>query len=216
MLAILITGCGHRKVQTSIDQESELSIEHINDLLEQREKKIEQIEIQIEKLEKEKIIISQRRAYLIKQREQLDNLNIIQSLFYYYDYDEHSSIKVPMVNMTLKNTIKYPISKIYFEVILALPDRLTPLSKHFFDYLIHGGLNPQEEITVKIPLGMLGIQDDTPTNIKDIVSTITVIGVDGIDKNPIFDTYLSEEEEESIRQHPIEIKRIKDELKKLK
>jgi hypothetical protein len=91
----------------------------------------------------------------------------------------------PVIDLTVRNDTKHPISRAYFTGTLSTPGRSIPWVKDDFNYEIPGGLEPGESATWHL-VPRRGNWDEAPDR-TDMVLTVVVTQLDGVDGKRLFD-----------------------------
>lgn len=119
-----------------------------------------------------------------KAGSELKNIEVLRSRFY---VSKSQFMDEPIIELTVRNDTQVPISRIYFDAVLASPGRSVPWVKDDFNYSISGGLEPGEEQTWRLAPNSFSVwgKKDYPS---DSVLTVTVIRADGADGEPIAQT----------------------------
>ncbi len=152
--------------------------------------------------------LEQKQAVAEAARQNLKQFSIVETRF---SQGKNEFITQPLIELTVKNGTKAPISKAYFEGILSTPGRSVPWIKDSFTYQVKGGLEPGEVATWKLVPNMFGEWGNVPKDRPDMVLTIEVIRIDGVDEKPIFDLKTDKNNDETLRNYRDKL----DGLKKL-
>jgi hypothetical protein len=133
---------------------------------------------EIQELEKARIEVD-------KSREELKKFSILRSRFSLKERDFMG--KQPVIELTVKNGTNSPVSRAYFNGVIASPNRSVPWLKDDFNYSIKGGLEPNEEASWSLAPNMFSDwgKVDAPA---DAVFTVTVERLDGPDGKTLFST----------------------------
>lgn len=139
-------------------------------LAERKEEQKKQAQVEIEEIEAK---IKNAAA----SQQLLSKIEVLKSRFY---HDRSGYISEPVIDLTIKNGSEHAISRIYFNGVLASPNRSVPWVKDTFNYSIKGGLEPGESANWKLNPNMFSDwgKADAP---KDAILTVTVIRIDGAD-----------------------------------
>ena len=92
-----------------------------------------------------------------------------------------------VIELTVKNETKYPVSRVYFEGTLSSPGRSIPWVHDTFNYKIPGGIEVGEEVTWKLTPNMFGEWGKAPRDRDDYVLTVIVLRLDGVDGTSLYD-----------------------------
>lgn len=145
---------------------------------EQAQKEKQQAAAEIKELLQEKEKADQAKV-------ELSNFQVIRSRFY-KESDRYSYSPKPIIELTVKNNTKHPISRAYFKGIIASPGRSIQWLVETFNYQIDGGLEPGE--TAKWTLSPNMFSDwgtvDAPA---DAVFTVETYRLDGANDAVLFD-----------------------------
>ena len=108
-------------------------------------------------------------------------LEILGSRFY---KREGSLLEETIIELTVRNGTVYAISRAVFVGTLVSPGRSIPWNKESFSYQIRGGLEPGEEVTWQLKMGMFSDWDrlDAP---GDAILTVEVKSLEGADGRDI-------------------------------
>lgn len=133
--------------------------------------------------------LEQKRSDTEKAKEDLKKFNVVRSRFY---FQKGSFREEAVIELTVKNETKHPVSRAYFQGVLSSPGRSVPWVQDSFNYKISGGLEPGEQVTWKLSPNMFGEWSKAPKDRNDMVLTVTVSRIDGADEKPIYDSEFSE------------------------
>lgn len=178
----------------------------------QRKKEHEQVLKEIEEVRKKITEIKQKELRAEKDKEELEKFKVLRSRFY---FQEDMFSKSPIIELTVQNDTKHPVSRAYFEGVLATPGRSVPWVKDSFNYKIRGGLEPGEKATWKLAPNMFGEWGQAPKDRNDMVLTVTVKRIDGADEKPIFDSEFSRWDKERLEELTKRLEKLKKNLAKL-
>jgi hypothetical protein len=156
----------------------------------------EQIITEVKEL---KVKIAELKAKELKaeqDKEKLKQFEVERSRFYFNN--DNPFITQAVIELTVKNNTKYPVSKAYFHGILATPGRSIPWVEDDFNYAISGGLEPGEEVTWHLSPNMFGGWSNAPKDRNDMVLTVSVNRIDGADEKPIFEADFSKSDKEEL------------------
>ena len=120
-----------------------------------------------------------------EDRAQLASFKVIRSRFYKRNREYLGP--EPIIELTVKNETKFPVSRAYFTGTLASPNRSVPWLKDQFNYEISGGLEPGEQATWRLSPNMFSDWGTVKTP-KDAVLTVDVEKLDGPDGKALFST----------------------------
>lgn len=146
-----------------------------------------QIKIEREQKQKEQAIqeikeLEEKKQNTSKAREQLKKFEVLRSRF--YKKKKQYLGEQTIIEITVKNGTPYPVSRAYFNGILASPNRSVPWHEDSFNYSISGGLEPGEEASWSLAPNMFSGWGIAETH-KDAVFTVTVERLDGADGEAI-------------------------------
>jgi hypothetical protein len=164
--------------QLNIDGKTGLEIITLVKNLEKKEREQERKKVmqKIKELENKKVSAEKEKAELAK-------FKLVSSRF--YKQKEEYSDEELIIEFTMKNETNYPISGGYFIGTLASPNRSVPWLKKFFNYSISGGLEPGEEITLRL-VPQYSSELNTINISQDAVFTIEVRQLNGVKNKPLF------------------------------
>jgi hypothetical protein len=126
-------------------------------------------------LEEIKELEAKRHAAEHAQRE-LRKFEVLRSRFYMKEQEFMG--EQPIIELSVRNGTGSPVSRAYFEGIIASPDRSVPWHQDTFNHSIPGGIEPGEDATWSLAPNMFSGWGnvDAPA---DAVFTVTVEGLDG-------------------------------------
>ena len=138
----------------------------------------EQALAEIQELEK-------KRVDAEKSREELKKFAVLRSRFHVQE--QRFMGKQPIIEITVKNGTNSPVSRAYFNGVIASPNRSVPWLKDDFNYSIKGGLEPGEEASWSLAPNMFSDWGKVEAP-ADAVFTVTVERLDGPDGETLFST----------------------------
>lgn len=138
-------------------------------------KEREQLAGEVKELEDKRVAAENARA-------ELSAFKVVRSRFY-FDKDRFST--KPVIELTVRNGMKSPVKRAYFEGVLSTPGRAVPWVKDDIIYEIKGGLEPGESATWELAPNQFGAWGGAPRDRVDMVLTVTVTRLDGADGEPI-------------------------------
>ena len=138
----------------------------------------EQALAEIQELEK-------KRVDAEKSREELKKFAVLRSRFHFQE--QRFMGKQPIIEITVKNDTNSPVSRAYFNGVIASPNRSVPWLKDDFNYSIKGGLEPGEEASWSLAPNMFSDWGKVEAP-ADAVFTVTVERLDGPDGETLFST----------------------------
>ena len=111
----------------------------------------------------------------------LAQFEILRSRFY---KRQGVLLEETIIELTVRNGTVYAISRAVFVGTLVSPGRSIPWNKESFSYQIRGGLEPGEEVTWQLEMGMFSGWDrlDAP---GDAILTVEVKSLEGADGRDI-------------------------------
>lgn len=114
-----------------------------------------------------------------KNKEKLANFKVISSTFKQELRNKYSSRLQPIIELTVKNGTKIPVSRAYFKGTLQSEGRAIPWLVETFNYEISGGIEPNETKTWSLAPNMFSEwgKVDSP---KDAIFTVEVEQLDGV------------------------------------
>jgi hypothetical protein len=169
----------------------QLILEAENFKSERKEKEREQVVQEIAALEK-------KREVADAANEDLKNFTIISSKFY-QEKDVYGSNQ-PIIELTVRNGTNAPVSRAYFEGVIASPQRSVPWHTDTFNYPISGGLEPEEEQSWRLAPNMFSDWGSVDAPV-DAVFTVTVQRIDGADGEPLYSsTGFTEQDKERLSE----------------
>jgi hypothetical protein len=178
--------------QLNIDGKTGLEIITLANNLEkqEQEQKRKRVMQEIKELENKKVSAE-------KEKTELAKFKLVSSRFYkqkkYYKEEL-------IIEFTMKNETNHPISGGYFIGTLASPNRSVPWLKELFNYSISGGLEPGEEITLRL-VPRYSSELNTINISQDAVFTIEVRQLDGVKNKPLFSACkFTGEDEKKLRE----------------
>jgi hypothetical protein len=147
-----------------------------------------QIKIEREQKQKEQAIqeikeLEDKKANSTKAREQLNKFEVTRSRF--YKEKRKYSGEQAIIEVSVKNGTSHPVSRAYFNGVLASPNRSIPWHEDSFNYSISGGLEPGETAKWKLAPNRYMGWGAAKTH-EDAVFTVTVERLDGADGEAIF------------------------------
>ena len=86
--------------------------------------------------------ISQSATRLQNSEDMLGGVEIISPSYY---WRRSGSFEQPVIEFSIRNTGKFPISRIYFRGVLTTPNRSVPWARQEFVQNFKGGLEPREK-----------------------------------------------------------------------
>lgn len=103
----------------------------------------------------------------------------------------------PVIELSMRNETKIPVSRAYFTGTLGSKGRAVPWLKEDFNYSISGGMEPGEWKQVRLAPNMFGDwgRVDAP---EDAVLTVIVKRLDGADGKAAFDADFDEADEKRL------------------
>lgn len=144
--------------------------------IEREQKQKEQAIQEIKELEEKKINSS-------KAREQLKKFEVTRSRFY---KEKRKYLgEQAIIEISVKNGTSHPISRAYFNGVLASPNRSIPWYEDSFNYSISGGLEPGEKASWNLAPNSYSGWGKAKTH-EGAVFTVTVERLDGADGEAIF------------------------------
>ena len=159
-------------------------------------KKIQE-EIDLKNKQQAKIEIDELYASRDKSLKDLLELSKMQVLKSRFFLREGYLGKEPIIDLIIKNGTSSSISRVFFKSKLASPNRAVPWFKEDFNYIIPGGLEPNEEKSIFLsPNEFTGNwKVDAP---KDAVFTVQVVEVYGADEKSLYASNFSDENKERL------------------
>lgn len=151
--------------------------------------------MEIEKLQKEIFDLGVKKERFLKGKEEMQKFKVISSKFY---FSKGTFSSGPIIELTVKNGTKYPISRAYFKGRLTSPGRAIAWVEEGFNYEIMGGIEPGEQITWKLAPNMFGEWGQAPKDRNDMILTTEVYQIDDANKEPIYCDYELSELEENL------------------
>lgn len=114
-----------------------------------------------------------------KNKEKLSSFQVISSTFTQEPRSKYSSRLQPIIEVTVKNGTKHPVSRAYFKGTLQSKGRSIPWLVENFNYEISGGIEPNEKSTWRLAPNMFSEwgKVDSP---KDAIFTVEVEQLDGV------------------------------------
>ena len=167
-------------------------------LAERKVKEQEQSKKEIEDIKQELAELNQKKSIAEKSKEVLKQFIVVKSRFYYKE-NKYTG-KEPIIELTVKNETKYPISRTYFEGILASPKRSVPWLKEDFNYQISGGIEPGEELTWSLAPNSFGSWGRAPKDRDDMILTVTPTDLDGADGKTLLKEKFSKYDQEELER----------------
>ena len=163
------------------------------------EKEKEQAMLEIKELQ-------EKRDLAEKNKKELAKFEISKSRF--YKQEQEFMGDEPIIELTVKNGTKYPISRAYFVGTIASPGRSIPWLKKDFNYEIPGGLEPGEEASWRLAPNMFS-EWGTVEVPKDAIFTVETERLDGVNGESLFDASIFDDDDlerlnELINKYPNE------------
>ena len=188
-----------RKVKDKLNGKTadEIILEGNKIIAERKEKEREQAISEIAEIKNKITDLEKKQSDSKKAKDNLKSFNIIRSRFY---FQKSSFIEKGIIELTVKNETKYPISRAYFDGILSSPGRSVPWVQDSFNYNISGGLEPGEEVTWKLSPNMFGEWSKAPKDRNDMILTVSVSRIDGADEKAIYDSEFSEQDKSRLEE----------------
>ena len=149
------------------------------------EKEKEQALLEIKELQ-------DKREEAEKNKLELAKFEILRSRFYKQEQEFFG--KQPIIELTVKNSTPFPVSRAYFIGTLASLKRTIPWLKDSFNYEIPGGLESGEEASWRLAPNMFS-EWGTVAVPKDAILTVEVVKLDGADGEPIFNAHVFDEDD---------------------
>lgn len=148
----------------------------------------EKLKVERQAKEKEQALqeikeLEEKRIKAEEARSQLSSFKITRSRFYKRRREYLGP--EPIIELTVQNETKFPVSRAYFTGTLASPGRAVPWLKDQFNYEISGGLEPGEKATWSLAPNMFSDWGKVEAP-KDAVLTVTVEQLDGADGESLF------------------------------
>ena len=112
-------------------------------------------------------------------------LEVLTAMFY---WDEDDFMPEPIIEISVRNGTKHPISRAYFHGTLVTPGRTVPWVDEDFNYTIAGGLEPGETAEWRLVVNQFGAWQKAPRGREDLVLKVTPIRLDDAEGNPIKDS----------------------------
>jgi len=157
-----------------------------------------QIKIEREQKQKEQAIqeikeLEDKKQNSSKAREELKKFEVTRSRFY---KEKRKYLgEQAIIEISVKNGTSHPVSRAYFNGVLASPNRSIPWHEDSFNYSISGGLEPGEKATWSLAPNMFSGWGKAETH-DGAVFTVTVDRIDGADGKAIFSVKEFGEKEE--------------------
>lgn len=152
----------------------------------QREKKQALTEIKELKSKKEKAS---------KAAQELAQFEVLNSRFY-LEEQKYGRPK-PVIALTVRNRTAYPISRVYFDGVVASPDRSIPWISETFNYTIPGGLEPGEATQWQLLPNQFSEWGTTPVP-DDAILTVTTYKLEGSTGEVLFDSKFSDRDKQRL------------------
>ncbi len=114
---------------------------------------------------------------------ELEKFEVVRSRFFQEEEQFFGTRSV--IELTVRNGTNQPVSRAYFEGIVASPERAVPWITETFNYQIAGGLESGEEASWRLSpnsfsdWGTVDVPDDA-------ILTVTAFRLDGADGEPVF------------------------------
>jgi len=126
--------------------------------------------------------LQKKQADAAAARQKLAAFHVTRSRFY---MNSSGFMDQPVIELSVTNGTKSPVSRAYFHGVVATPGRSVPWISEDFNYAISGGLEPGESATWKLNPNMFsGWGTKTPS---DAVFTVDVVKLDGPDGKTLYD-----------------------------
>lgn len=126
------------------------------------------------------------------QREKLEQFEVTRSRFY---IQEDRFRDKPVIELDVVNNTDEPISRAYFEGVVASSDRSVPWIEETFNYSISGGLEPGEEASWALAPNQFSDWGTTDVP-SDAILTVTPYRIDGVDGDPLFQSNVFSERDQ--------------------
>lgn len=181
-------------------------------IIERKKKEHEEVINEINEVKIKISELDQKQAKAEQDKESLKQFKVLRSLFY---WSKSVYVESPVIELTVRNDTKYPVSRAYFHGVLSTPGRSVPWIQDSFDHTISGGLEPGEEATWKLEPDMLSEWGNAPRDRNDMVLTVSVTRIDGLDEKAIFDCEFSEQEQKTLKELLERLEELQKKLSKL-
>lgn len=148
-------------------------------------KKIKEAKLEAEKKKALEEIkeLEDKKLYAEQSKEQLKKIEISNALFSQLE-EKYSVYKKPIIKFTVKNLTNKAISRIYCSGTVKTPGREIPWIKEDFNYIIAGGLEPNEVATWSLAPNMFS-KWGTINIPDDAVFEVEVVEIEGSDNKSI-------------------------------
>ena len=137
--------------------------------------------------------LEEKKADAEKDKIELKKFKVLRSRF--YKRKQEFLGETPIIELTVKNETKYPISRAYFIGTIASSNRAIPWFRDLFNYSIPGGLESGEEAEWTLSPNMFGAWGSAK-NPTDAVFIVEVEQLDGADGEALFTTKQFSEDDE--------------------
>ncbi|VEP15189.1 conserved hypothetical protein [Hyella patelloides LEGE 07179] len=144
-------------------------------LLEEQKKHIRQ---EIKELEAKK-------ASAENDKLQLAKFKVVRARFYKQKRPYRDREEELIIELTMKNGTTQPVSGGYFVGTLSQPDRSVPWLQESFSYSIPGGLEPEEEVNLRLAPRYLSERSIAEVP-QDAVFAVEAKQLNGANKEPLF------------------------------
>jgi hypothetical protein len=145
-----------------------------------------EIEFKKKQQAKEEIIeLYEQKEKSDKDKLELAKFEVKRSRYYKRKSGTYYITEDPIIELTVYNGTKYPVSRAYFTGTLSSPKRSIPWLKEDFNYQISGGLEPGEEAAWRLAPNSFS-EWGTVDAPKDAILTVEVKKLDGADEETLF------------------------------
>lgn len=129
--------------------------------------------------------LSKKITDALSESAGIEQFKVISSLFY---FEESGFLKSPVVDVIVKNGTEHPVSAVHFACLVTSPGRAVPWVDAGLNYAIPGGLEPGEQVTLKLSPNMFGEWSKAPQDRKDLELSMKVVKLEGAGGHVIFNT----------------------------
>lgn len=148
-------------------------------------------------IENELAELTAEKSKAVSDAEALKKFVIERSRFYFSEggYRQEATIE-----LTVKNGLSAPVSRVYFKGQLTSPGRSVPWVADDFNYPIRGGLEPGETVTWKLSPNMFSDWGKAPKDRTDLVLTVELTQVDGADGKALYESTFPERKQKRMEE----------------
>lgn len=142
--------------------------------------------------------IAELREKEAAAKESEENLSRIQITETNLDFVDLQYRMQPRIRIAVVNETDTPISRVHMEAVVETPGRSVSWLEAPITYQVPGGLEPGESAKWELMPSNYRGWHDLPQDRDDLVLTVKIVGLDGPDEAPIWNTKFTEEDQERL------------------